>query len=94
MEGNIMRTLRPEDIERLNRPLTGPEKKYGRNEWQGEPVLCPRCCCAEPIKVEPDFKNFVVRLLCRKCLTLGHVAGALIKEIPMEPHSDTRVIDG
>ena len=78
----------------VERPLTGPEKKYGRNEWQGDPVLCPRGVCAEPIKVELDFKNCVRRLLCRKCLTLGHIDGALIKEIPMEIYSQQRIIDG
>lgn len=78
----------------LNRPLTGPERKFGRNEWFGTPVLCPRCVCAEPVKVEYDFKNMVTRLLCRKCLTLGHMNGALIKEIPIEDHDYRRVMDG
>ena len=75
------------------RPLTGPEKRYGRNEWKNL-ELCPRCCCANPVKVELDFKRWVTRLLCKKCLHYEHKDGALIREIPMERHQYMRVMDG
>ena len=80
-------------LDKNGRPLIGAEKRYGRNEWENL-ELCPRCVCANPVKIELDFNRQVIRLLCKKCLTLGHVDGALIKEIPMEPHDPRRIMDG
>jgi hypothetical protein len=47
-----------------HRPLNGPEKRYGRNEWMNL-ELCPRCCCANPVRVEFRGGN-QIDLFCKK----------------------------
>jgi hypothetical protein len=66
-----------------HRPLTGPEKKYGRNEWETL-ELCPRCACANPVKVVQVGDHW--ELHCRKCIYYGHVEGSLIRTVKT-PHA-------
>ena len=87
-----MRPLNLKYQSTLNRPLTGPEKKYGRNEW-GNLELCPRCCCANPVKVVLNFDDRMVELHCKKCLYYGHKDGSLIRKEPFREDYNP-VIDG
>jgi len=81
-----------ETVQEFYRPLTGPERKYGRNGWH-ELQLCPRCVCANPVKVELDIERRMIRLLCKKCLFYGHKDGALIREVPFK-EDYPRIMDG
>jgi hypothetical protein len=58
------------------------EEKYGKNDLD-HLQLCPRCVDAVPVRVEMDYTNRKVRWFCRKCETLKHIEGALIKEWEM-----------
>jgi hypothetical protein len=56
--------------------LSGKEKKYGRN-WLNHLVMCPRCCEGVPVKFLKTEQGYEMH--CRKCETLGHIEGSLIK---------------
>jgi hypothetical protein len=76
-----------------HRPLSGPEKKYGHNEWETL-ELCPVCCCANPVKVV--LKENEVELHCKKCIKLGSIKGSLIRTVTIDWTKDSinRIIDG
>ena len=63
------------------RTLSGPEKKYGRNEWKNL-ELCPRCVDAVPVKLRVTPQG--TALHCKKCIHYGHKDGSLIRVIPNE----------
>ena len=64
-----------------SRTLSGPEKKYGVNEWHNL-ELCPRCVDAVPVKVRDIPQG--TALHCKKCIHCGHKDGSLIRVIPNE----------
>jgi len=51
--------------------------KYGRADFGGKKVLCPRCACAVPVRV------WAGDIQCLKCEAYGHKDGTLIcKDTP------------